>query len=68
VPALGIEGRLPADEIELLAADDGRRERGGSIRFYPDGGSSGGTLVIGRAPSAHRIAVDWLTGRVDVDG
>ena len=40
----------------------------GVIRFYHDGGASGGGIDISRneAPVV-KIAVDWLVGRVDVD-
>ncbi len=36
------------------------------IRFYPDGGSSGGRVVIKKKERALRIDIDWLTGRVRV--
>lgn len=39
------------------------------IRFAPDGSSSGGRVTLsGRNNKAYVIYVDWLTGRVDVDG
>jgi general secretion pathway protein H len=37
------------------------------IVFYPDGSSSGGAVVLGNARFRHRVATDWLTGRVSVD-
>lgn len=40
----------------------------GVIRFYPEGGSSGGGVDLERADgSGVRIAIDWLAGRVTHD-
>lgn len=37
----------------------------GVIRFYPEGGTSGGTVSISREDgSGVRVSVDWLVGRV----
>jgi general secretion pathway protein H len=36
------------------------------IRFAPDGGSSGGRILLADGKRKTRIAVDWLTGRVSV--
>lgn len=41
-------------------------EDSAGIRFYPDGGSTGGRVVIKKGDRALRIDVDWLTGRVKV--
>ncbi|ANG63777.1 type II secretion system protein GspH [Marinobacterium aestuarii] len=40
---------------------------GPSIRFYPDGSSSGGSLLLSGPSGRYRIDVDWLTGRVHID-
>ena len=37
-----------------------------SIRFYPDGGSTGGRVILKKGERALRVDVDWLTGRVKV--
>ena len=35
------------------------------IRFYPDGSSTGGTVVVNRTPDTGiRFRIDWLTGRL----
>lgn len=34
------------------------------IRFFPDGTSSGGSLVLTRRGSSSHLDVDWLTGEV----
>ncbi len=42
----------------------------GGIRFFPDGGSTGGGIVLGQGGgndgAEYRISVSWLTGRVEV--
>jgi general secretion pathway protein H len=41
-------------------------ERGGAIRFYPDGSSTGGRVTLSRGESSYKVDVDWLTGRVRI--
>lgn len=70
------------DSIELTLSDSGSLALGSeilsplsldasapgpSIRFYPDGSSSGGSLVLSGPSGHYRIDVDWLTGRVHID-
>lgn len=38
----------------------------GSIRFFPDGTSTGGQLAVFRPGARNTIDVDWITGRVTV--
>ena len=38
----------------------------GGIRFFPDGGSTGGGVAISQHGQGYRITVSWLTGRVEV--
>lgn len=38
------------------------------IRFFPDGSASGGHITLSAGTRTYVISVDWLTGRVDVDG
>jgi general secretion pathway protein H len=61
-------GDFPKDaEITLTTA---RSELfgsgGGSIRFFPDGTSTGGGVEIVREKRRFLITVDWLTGRVAI--
>ena len=37
------------------------------VTFYPDGSSSGGTVILTDGTNVHRLAVDRFTGRVAVD-
>lgn len=51
--------------VVVHSARELNQEREGVIRFYPEGGSSGGGIDIAR-PGADgvKISVDWLMGRV----
>ena len=60
--ALPPQARLSLKTVRGEMAD---RSVGG-IRFFPDGGSTGGGITIGADGSQYRIAVSWLTGRVEI--
>lgn len=36
------------------------------LTFFPDGGSSGGTVTLGRGEAERSLAINWLTGYVAV--
>ena len=56
---------LPAAvELELLTAESELAVGGGAIRFYPDGGSTGGEIKVSRNSAVRLVTVDWLTGAV----
>lgn len=38
----------------------------GAIRFFPDGSSTGGQIIIANEDSKFTIDVNWLTGRVSI--
>jgi general secretion pathway protein H len=42
-------------------------EKRGSIRFYPDGSSTGGRITVASGERKYLVDVDWLTGRVSID-
>lgn len=51
----------------VTSARELNRRGAGVIRFYPDGGSSGGDIELRRASGAGSVvSVDWLLGRVRV--
>ena len=51
--------------VAVSSARELNRQGVGVIRFYPEGGSSGGGIDIERENgSGVRISVDWLVGRV----
>lgn len=39
----------------------------GTIRFYPDGSSTGGRIGVAAGGLRTEVVVDWLTGEIDVD-
>jgi general secretion pathway protein H len=77
----GPSGRLPGVGVSVLGIDGaaGRDASATAIRFYADGGSSGGTVILDmpsssrrqgqdpeQAPGRTRIAADWLSGRIEI--
>jgi general secretion pathway protein H len=62
-------GTLP--EALALGATVAREEQPGpgvaAIRFFADGSSSGGRVVVRRGDAAWRVDVNWLTGAVRVE-
>src|SRR5205814_2956183 len=60
--------KLPENlELKLYAAQsEVTSERRGSIRFYPDGSSTGGRITVASGERKYLVDVDWLTGRVSI--
>lgn len=56
----GVALKLETASRELV--DDQR----GLIRFYPDGSSSGGRIILSRGNLGYQIGVTWLTGRIEL--
>jgi general secretion pathway protein H len=54
----GLDLKLTAAESEM------RGERVGAVRFYPDGSSTGGRIVVAHNDSGWQVGVQWLTGRI----
>jgi len=54
-------------ELSLVVADTemGNDQRG-AIRFFPDGGSTGGRITLARNGSGWQVGAQWLTGRVEI--
>ncbi len=48
--------------VAMTVAETERVGDSGGMRFYPDGQSSGGEIVLTLEGRVSRIAVDWLTG------
>jgi general secretion pathway protein H len=58
-----------SDKIDLklyTAQSEVSSERRGSIRFYPDGSSTGGRITVSSGERKYLVDVDWLTGRVSI--
>ena len=56
----GLELKLFTSQSEVSS------ERKGSIRFYPDGSSTGGRITVKGGERQYLVDVDWLTGRVSI--
>ena len=55
-------------ELRFLAARSGViSPSAGTIRFYPDGSSTGGRIRLSGGSWRSDVVVDWLTGEIDVD-
>lgn len=53
--------------LEVLGAAELNRDGAGVIRFYPDGGSSGGYVKLTHENGMSvSVTVDWLLGRVSL--
>ena len=57
----GLELKLFTSQSEVSS------ERKGSIRFYPDGSSTGGRITVKSGERQYLVDVDWLTGRVSIN-
>jgi general secretion pathway protein H len=54
-------------QVEILGSRELNRDGAGVIRFYPDGGSSGGYVNLTQDNGlAVQVQVDWLLGRVSL--
>ena len=59
----------PTAGVAMLAAAEGGVAPGlGRIVFSPDGSATGGRIRVGAGSRMATVSVNWLTGRVAVDG
>jgi general secretion pathway protein H len=54
----GLHLKLEAAETEMLD------EHRGAVRFFPDGSSTGGRIILSRQDAGYQVGVQWLTGRI----
>ena len=55
-------------ELKLYTAQtEVTSQQRGSIRFYPDGSSTGGRITVASGERKYLVDVDWLTGRVAIN-
>lgn len=61
--------KLPSNiDLALYTAQtEVTSDKRGSIRFYPDGSSTGGRITVSSGERKYLVDVDWLTGRVHID-
>lgn len=71
--AMQVEGghrvrTLPGDLVVELYTAQGEivGSRGGGIRFFPDGSSTGGRVTLRLHGQQAEVGVEWLTGRIHV--
>jgi len=58
----------PGIPVTAEAANaESRSSRVLGIRFFPNGGSTGGKVWVGADPHRLLVSIDWLTGRVSVE-
>jgi general secretion pathway protein H len=60
------KGKLPQDlKLKLEAAQkEMLDEDRGAVRFFPDGSSTGGRVILALEDRGYQVGVQWLTGRV----
>ncbi len=60
--------KLPRDvEVKLFTAQSELvNANTGSIRFFPDGGSTGGRITVAAKQRQYAVDVNWLTGQVAI--
>lgn len=42
-------------------------EQRGAVRFFPDGSSTGGRILLSYKGHGYQVGVTWLTGRIELD-
>lgn len=59
-------GKLSADlDLKLEAAEtEMLNERQGAVRFFPDGSSTGGRVILAHDDRGFQVGIQWLTGRI----
>jgi general secretion pathway protein H len=53
--------------LKVLTAADEIEGREAGIRFFPEGGSTGGKVIVSHQGKERVIAINWLTGAVVID-
>jgi general secretion pathway protein H len=69
LPGARKKSKIP-DGVELLLTTtvaETKDEKHASVRFYPDGGSTGGRVTLKYKEREFRVDIDWLTGRIAID-
>jgi general secretion pathway protein H len=69
LPGARKKSNIP-DGVELLLTTtvaETKDEKHASVRFYPDGGSTGGRVTLKYKEREFRVDIDWLTGRIAID-
>jgi general secretion pathway protein H len=51
--------------LKMLTARQEASRDGGAVRFFPNGSSTGGTVILQSDGRSAAIRVDWLTGKIE---
>jgi general secretion pathway protein H len=54
-------------DVTMVTAQQELSEGTGSVRFYPDGSSSGGRVTLEEGSHAWRVDINWLTGLAELE-
>ena len=52
--------------LSIVTSDNEILDNAGAIRFFPDGGSTGGKIILTKGGNRREIAINWLTGGIVV--
>ena len=52
--------------LSIVTSDNEVLDDAGAFRFFPDGGSTGGKIILSKGDNRREIAINWLTGGVVV--
>ncbi|MEH6576285.1 MAG: GspH/FimT family pseudopilin [Amphritea sp.] len=55
------------EQLQSQPLPELQQEKAAAIRFYPDGSSSGGALLVASDSGEYQISVHWLTGKVTIN-
>jgi general secretion pathway protein H len=56
-----------AIDVTVVTAQNEITEGLGSIRFFADSSSTGGSITLERGKAAWKIVINWLTGQIELD-
>lgn len=52
--------------LSIVTSDNEVLDDAGAFRFFPDGGSTGGKIILTNGGNRREIAINWLTGGIVV--
>jgi general secretion pathway protein H len=52
--------------LSILTSGDEIMKGAAAFRFFPDGGSTGGRIILSKGDNRREIAISWLTGGIVV--
>lgn len=52
--------------LSIVTSDNEILDDAGAFRFFPEGGSTGGKIILTKGDNRREIAINWLTGGIVV--